>query len=239
MDFNKVKSQIKKISRTIELIEADGEITKLEVELLKDYIKRLYELTILEGESTGEPKPMTSKSKVEAEPYTNGTTSKKVDSPKPKVAKIVQEKVDLPEPPVSPVEVKEEIAEVIVEEKPSEKAPEIASKPQKAKKTVPSEIMALFEEKEAKELSEKLSKMAIKDIEKSMSINEKIFTINELFNGNSQEFKSCLAKVNQMTSYQEAIDYLSLEVATPYDWAEKEKRKKAIKFIHLVSRKFK
>lgn len=224
MDFNKVKTQINKITRTVEMIESDGQITKLEVDLLKDYIKKLYELTIIDSDiisSTSSNK--TSVAAAEVVKPQNGNAHR-------------EDKVKVDKPIASPPPVEETVAKV-------EKAPEKpVSQPEVAieeKPSVPDDILSLFQlEDDATELSEKLSKTAIQDIEKAMSINEKIFTINELFNGNSQEFRSCLSHLESLHSYQEAVDHLSHGPAQKYDWGEEEKRKKAQIFIQLVNRKF-
>lgn len=213
MDFDKIKAQLRKIDRTVDMIEADGQITRLEVDLLKDYIKKLYELTLTDGVVTSSS--ISEHSEKAAEVATSNGVSNEVQEAKSSpVAKSSKKDVAKPENPAPEPE------EVAIEEDISE------------------DILALFEEQEATQLSEKLSKMAISDIEKSMSINEKIFTINELFNGNSQEFRSCLEKLNGMSSYNEAVEYLSKDVAGTYEWTDKAKRKKALNFIQLVNRKF-
>ena len=219
MDFNRIKLQLKKITRTVDMIEADGQITKLEMDLLRDYIRKLYEYTNREVEQESQ----SSKSKGPAESSTPQSPGRSENGS----SKEIEPDTDKGK--------NKEVATV----SDSSKDLSADTEPSKSRtESIPQEILELFEEEEATELSEKLSKMAINDIEKSMSINEKIFTINELFDGNSQEFRACLSKLDQLNDYDRAVSYLSKDVAAKYEWADESKRKKALNFIQLVHRKF-
>jgi len=99
-------------------------------------------------------------------------------------------------------------------------------------------LTALFEEKKAKELSDKLGNLPIKDIFASMSINEKILTKTELFGGDDNLFKSTLAELNTLGSFEEAKSLLISGVASQYEWAEDSKHKKAVHFIQLIKRRY-
>lgn len=99
-------------------------------------------------------------------------------------------------------------------------------------------LSAVFAKKEATDLSDKLSLSPIKDLTKVMSINEKIFTVNELFSGNQGEFNSCLEKLNGFGNYEEAIAYLSKSIAPQFGWDDEGRLKKVEQFMILVQRRF-
>jgi len=100
-------------------------------------------------------------------------------------------------------------------------------------------LVELFADKEAVELSDKLKMLPITDLTKAMSINEKAFTINELFAGDSDLYTKTIHNLNIMGSYDEAKEFLIQGVAASNDWSAKSKVKKAIHFIELVQRRYK
>lgn len=93
----------------------------------------------------------------------------------------------------------------------------------------------LFDQNAKKELSDKLGETPIDDIKRSMGINERILTQNELFAGDNFEFENAIARLQNMNDFEAAKNYL-LQLAQRYDWASKEKFAKP--FIKLVRRKF-
>ena len=62
----------------------------------------------------------------------------------------------------------------------------------------------LFDNQTSKELSEKLGQAPIDDIKKSMGLNERILTQNELFAGDQFEFENAIARLQSMTNFEEA-----------------------------------
>ena len=87
------------------------------------------------------------------------------------------------------------------------------------------------------ELSDRLSRTPIDDLTRCMGINEKIFTMNELFGGDSSLFNNTMSDLNKLDSLDQAKDYLVEKVALEQGWADPGKIKKADKFIKLISRK--
>ena len=100
------------------------------------------------------------------------------------------------------------------------------------------EIDHLFQHQQAKELSEHLSELPIKDLTKSMGLNEKILTTNELFGKNTEAFNKALTTLNSCKNFEEAKNHLA-EYAKTFDWTKKSNKKKAQIFIKLVRRRFK
>ena len=211
MSLKKVKKKIDKIQRTIELL--DGNVSAIERDLLLVYIRDLYEEVLdLNDES---PSHISS-------PSVQVPTTKQEVTPEPR---------PIPEKKVDPVEVKEEVHQT---EAPKE---EVVSEDQN-KEVVNEDLLKLFEVKEAEELGDKLSKLPIKNLSKAMSINERIFTINELFGGDHELFTHTIDHLNGLGNYDEAVDYLTKGVAAEHDWQDPQHLKKAEQFIHLVQRRF-
>ena len=93
---------------------------------------------------------------------------------------------------------------------------------------------ALFEEKSGRELSDKLGELPIDDLKKGMSLNERIIFLNELFDGNINEFENALQSLNAASGFEDAKNLLVI-LATRFDWSTKEKQAKT--FIKLVKRR--
>ena len=92
----------------------------------------------------------------------------------------------------------------------------------------------LFEEKSGRELSDKLGEMPIDDLKKGMSLNERIIFLNELFDGNINEFENALHSLNIAAGFEGAKKLLVI-LATRFDWSTKERQAKT--FIKLVKRR--
>lgn len=100
------------------------------------------------------------------------------------------------------------------------------------------DMLSLFEEVEISEVSERLSMTPVSDLTKAMGINEKIFTVRELFDKDQTLFKNTMAHLNTCADFSEAKKYLMAGVATDLGWDDPAKSKKAINFIRLVQRRF-
>ena len=100
------------------------------------------------------------------------------------------------------------------------------------------ELDQLFSLETGTEISDKLSTTAIKDINKAMSINERIFTIKELFGGSQENFDKTISSLNEFNTYDDAKKYLSNQVVSENNWLDPEKNKKVKKFLKLISRKY-
>ena len=211
MDINKFELILKKINTLKQNIELSGEdISELEVELLKNYIKKLYE-------------SIADKDFDESTPVIQQVEEKVVEE------KVVEEVII--EETVTEQETSEVSQEIEVDESPS-------SNGESAVRTNDEDIAALFVSSTASELSEKLSAMPINDMKKAMGINERIFTINEMFGGDRDLFNDTMDKLNSFSSFDEAKDFLLEHVARKYEWNRPENHKKVKQFIKLVQRRY-
>ena len=250
MDLRQAKKILDKINRLYDTMTMDDDAPDVfEKDLMLSYIRQLY-AAIGEGEEVlPEPPPPARAStavtppaveKMEATP----TPPVSEPAPEPDPEPEQEEEIIIPEMTVEP----EPAAEVapppppapepiikqtppVVEEKLEEPRPSAAQTTE--------EHESLFEQKEASELSEKLSQRPIKDIFKAMSINERVFTLNELFNGDKSAFDLALDRLNGFSHFEEAKVYLTYEVAGRFDWLHPSKQKKAKNFIKLVRRRYK
>lgn len=247
MDLKKAKILLEKIASLHKSMSTDpANISAIEKDLMMNYVRQLYEAYLHDG-------PAAKATEVEAPSVEIIKTTRR--APKKTVAKKA--------PPVLEVPQIEEEEVEIVTPKPKYKAPRVIDLPDSLKeitepipapkpKSTPTpkptppkaaasgspDLEELFEVKEAKELSEKLSALPIKDLRKAMGLNEKIFTINELFGGDQAAYDAAIATLNGVKDFTQAKSYLVENVAGKYDWMNKGKKKKAMNFIKLVKRRY-
>lgn len=208
MNIKDSNRHFEKLSSFYQQISADGHINKIELELLKSYTLKFYE-SILEGNG--------SKSKLEPiEPIA------RVETPVATINPISTPSAPIAEP-------------AIAEQAPAEALMESSND---APKTQSKDIEELFSLEKGTEISDKLSTTGIKDINKAMSINERIFTIKELFGGSQEKFDKTISSLNEFNTYDDAKNYLSENIITDNNWLDPEKTKKVKKFLKLISRKY-
>ena len=229
MDFNKTSKLLKKFKGLHNTLRDSGqEPSGIEKDLLMSYLKELYEQVVTIGNNPPErlaPQPKVTETITAS---SNGHTQN-YEPPKPvfEAAPIAApqgvEKIENPEPiQASPAVAAAHVKEVI------EQAPIAASGP----------LVKLFADKSVNELSDRLNQLPISDINRAMGINEKVLTINELFNGNQELFSKTILKLNSFTEFDEAKNYLIGGVASDLNWAADNKVKKADKFIQLLRRRY-
>ncbi len=242
MDINRIERRVKKINAVLEAFKEDNRISAIEKDLLLGYVRELYDL-IRESDADSFDVAKTApvvETRVAAEPT--------VSAPKVEAVKVVEP------PKVEPVMPKEEIIEPIQHTTPPPPPVEIPKIEVKAqpepsvvtpaeavvshKITYSEELEAIFKMDEITDLSAKLSMSKIDDISKAIGINERIFTINELFGGNGQLFTTIIDNLNACHSFEQAKALLIKEVAIPQQWEKEDKVRKAQQFVKHVRRKF-
>jgi hypothetical protein len=250
MNLKQAEIILEKISRLYKSMKLDERnIDAFEQDLMLSYIRQLYE-------SFSPDKPVSKRIKPVLPPVdTEEDVIINVPKPTaPKVPKVMEtpKAVEKPEvvdkPKVTPTPKAPEPPKVVETPKPTPtpspsiattQQPEPEPKPMRAAVGLsPEDRAVLFEFKQATELSEKLSMAPIRDLTKAMGLNEKIFTINELFGGDSKLFDETIKKLNTFSTFDRAADYLASGVAYTQQWTERDKKKKALSFIHLVKRRY-
>jgi hypothetical protein len=85
-------------------------------------------------------------------------------------------------------------------------------------------------------LAESQTNKPIQSLKESISINQRYGFINELFNGENQDYHATIKKLDEFAEADDAKNYLLKEVAVRYDWAKKEEH--VNKLLKLIDRKF-
>ena len=226
-----------KINALYNSISADEKnISTIEQDLMKSYARQFYD-ALLSGPGAAPKQDTATVEIIKTAPK----VSLRKQAPPPKA----EEAAKAPElTPVRPAPAPEKEAP-----RPKKEAP--APTPVVTKPAAPSPIPVplpntkvsagledLFSFGSAKELSEKLRQLPITDIKKAMGLNERIFTVNELFGGKQAAFDETLNALNELKSFEEAKQYLMQNAATQFDWASKTRKNKAKTFIKLVKRRY-
>jgi len=97
----------------------------------------------------------------------------------------------------------------------------------------------LFEEKQAKELADKLAEAPIADLKKAIPLNDRLRYTSELFAGDGKAFEDALAGLNSFSNFEEARDYIVQYCAVYYTWTDKKRLDTAKAFVKLVRRRYK
>lgn len=233
MDTQSFNKKLNKISALADNGNADGHFSSLERDLLLSYIRELYEIVIDEKPNV-----------IKSFPNTPLQIQKEEVVPAKIQEPVVQEHAEAPVPVINKVEPKPEpVAILPIIEKPevvkaTSEAKAAAINPIPTVKHNPDALAEMFAEEKINDLSDKLASSPVKDLTKSMGINERIFTQQELFGNNQQIFNETLQRLNNCQDFGEAKQYLVENVVSTYDWTNENKVKKASTFIKFVKRKF-
>ncbi len=235
MNIKQANIILEKINRLYKSMTLDpSNIDDFEQELMLSYIRQLH-LAFSTDEKPKKKKSKTSLPPIVNFPKVEPKSDPKIEPiPEPKVIK----KEEKPAPPPEPKPIEKKLEQPPAVSKPSSAPSPEPETSNPAAGLSKEEFNELFDQKEAKELSEKLGEMPIKDLTKAMGLNEKIFTINELFGGDGKAFDTALKTLNTFNSFDQAKSYLSENIAGQYDWIERSRKKKAINLIKLIRRRY-
>ena len=220
MDLKKSKVILKKINALHESAEAfDGKLSAIERDLLLHYVRDLYES--LQGEPSGKQRKAKKKKadrEVQEQPILAKTLEPVVQEPAREVSQA---------PP--DLDSKEEVKQV---------KPENGVSEEKTDSLIPADVEELFSESTEQKPGSRFENLPISDISKSMGINDRILTINDLFRGDQHAFNECIRHLNGLSSFDAAKSYLANEVAVRNEWQQPLRRNKAQSFIRLVKRRY-
>ncbi len=227
-----------------------NELSRLEKDLMKSYIIQLYDAVTSEEIPVQEEKLRHKDLSpihivTPSPPAVQLPEVPKYELPKPIVHEIVTPKVkDIPLEIKIPVQ---EPVEVITKPEPTPvhipiaeiiKEAVLVEKPQPSVIDVSEGLSKLFELPNVEEMSGRFSHIAIANIESVLGLNERIFTLNELFGGNRSLFETTCADLNDLGSFTEAREMLLQGPARQFNWADPERIKMAEHFIRIVSRRY-
>ncbi len=225
-----------------------SELSRLEKDLMKSYIIQLYDAVNAEETPmrTEKPKqaemPVAKFQKAEVPPvYTP-------DPPKPEPEKPVFHEPVAPKIQDIPMEIKMPVQEPVIVLPKFEPVDIPVAEPVKEVLHVhkvlstpldfSDELAKLFELPKVEEMSGRFSHIPIENIETALGLNERIFTLNELFGGNRDVFDSTCTQLNTLNSFSEAKFLLLNGPARQYKWSDQERVKMAEHFIRIVARRY-
>lgn len=235
MNIEKTNLVIKKINRLYELINNIGEASHTEKDLLKAYILDLYEAVVLfkEEESIEDL--------AEAEMLEELKKKKKTEK---KIKKQIKKREEEEEEEEDFEEDTDDDEYIDGQDSDSDEEPDDTVEPvqedkeSKQENYIDPDMKELFSFSSSAELSDKLANSPIKDLTKAMGINEKIFTVNELFGNDQAELDNILLALNGLDNFEEAKSLLARSVAVKHNWTDSDNFKKAKNFIRLVRRRY-
>ena len=233
MDLLKTKIFLDKLNREYARMSKDPEnVVRLDIDIMLAYVRDLYDALLSNAENTGSglSKPASVKETVHEPPAP--VAAQPPASAKPAAAEPEDKPAPAPPPPpvvVEPVKSEEPLPTV------TPKAP--AASPVSFP-AIPPEAEALFEHKEATELSEKLSNQPIPDLLKAIGLNDKLLLTRELFGDDNKAFENSIGVLNGFDSMDQAKKYLLEHCVMRYRWTDKKRLETAKKFIKLVRRRY-
>ena len=240
MNFKKVEKAARKINQLLDNMRDEDTVSKIEKDLLLSYIRDMYEKVIAYDESQSKANKSSDSAKIETNKFVAHEPKPVEQTPPPvEIADVVRQEIkETAQHTQSTNEpIAAEINTPIVEE--------IITTPNAVKEdsstintNVSPELAALFESEVISELSDKLSRSPISDLTKCMGINERIFTVNELFGGDTTTFNTTMQELDKLNSLEQARDYLVNSIAVEQNWGSDSKLKKASNFIKLISRRY-
>lgn len=237
MDINRIERRVKKINAVLEAFKEDNRISAIEKDLLLGYVRELYDLIRESDADSFDVTAAAPSPEVKAAPEVAPTVVK------PEVVKSVEVPVHQTVAPKEEVVIEVQAAPIPKKEEVVVEVPKAVEPPQPQpeatqKQNYSEELEAIFKMDEITDLSAKLSMSKIDDISKAIGINERIFTINELFGGNGTLFTNIINQLNACRDFDQAKALLIAEVAIPQQWEKEDKVRKAQQFVKHVRRKF-
>ncbi len=217
MDLKRAGILLEKINKLYDSMRvAPDDISAVEADLMRDYVRRLYDALLDDApgsSATETPDPV--------------EVIRPTSRPKKKAAPAAPEPETDAEAPAS-----------VAEKQTSRSQAHPPAETSRMSSPTPEddEVEVLFEKPPARELAEKLQELPIQDLRRAMGLNERIFTINELFGGDQNAFDETVDRLNRFASFEQAKAYLIQEVAVPFGWTDPKKKEIAKNFIRLVRR---
>jgi len=243
MDLLKTKIYLDKLNREFARLSKDPDnIGRIDVDIVASYVRQLYDAVLSDATAAtpaGRPETAapTRRPAAPRPPQMEAPAPRPaIPMPPPPPPMVVPEPVREPPPPTAAQPPR------VMEEKPAPAAPSEPEVVYIKTPTVPAfsaEAEALFEEKQARELSEKLSELPIADLKKAIALNDRLLLTRELFAGDGQAFDAALTALNGYTQFADAKTYLLDHCVVRQGWLDKKRVETAKNFIKLVRRRYK
>ncbi|MFZ6050586.1 hypothetical protein [Halocola ammonii] len=200
-------------------------------------------IDVIEELTAGEEDDFADESKDESTASTE-TNEVQEETVEEESEKDVQETVESEEETVAEEEQPEEVEEEVAkDEEPSEEAPEeveeeVAEEEQELpevkiepeSESEPAPMEEQIEEKlsspatrsteQPETLADRLKMTPLADLKKAIGLNQKFQFINELFEGDADEYADSIEKLNSADNMESAIKYFEKDLAAKNDWEE-------------------
>jgi len=227
MDLRQAKILLDKINSLYRSIDMDnGQIAPIERDLMLNYLRQLYELFLSgDAEKREEAKTAMRENRPPAPPKAESDTGgpRLEDPPRQESAPPRRDPAPQPEPKPRAEPRQPASSGSSPEDRPNDDRWQL--------------INQLFDAKPAMELSEKLSEQPIQDLSRSMSINDRLLYMNELFGRDMNALEETLRTLNRYERLEDAKG-LIITLADQYNWTEEEKIDTARSFIKLIRRRY-
>ncbi|MBK9337773.1 MAG: hypothetical protein IPM98_14940 [Lewinellaceae bacterium] len=235
MDLQKTKIFLDKINREYGRMSKDPDnIMRIDVDIMLSYVRDLYDAVLSEA-SGAAPAPRREAAPPTPPPASAAPAAVAVAAP-PAIAEPAPppEEKPAPAPPPPPV-----LSEAIKASEPLPiLKPQAPAAPAPSFPAAPPDAEALFEQKQAVELSEKLSELPIPDLRKAIGLNDKLLLTRELFGEDNAALEKTVETLNGFSSMEQAKAYLLDHCVMRYRWTDKKRLEVAKKFIKLVRRRY-
>jgi len=240
MDLKEARILLKKINSLFESIDYEGsKVSEIERELMMNYLNQMHTLfqdnkdtpALSQPAPTSKPeaRSLSQEQPVEQqEPPQQKAPAPKTESPSIK-KRLIQDY-----PPPRP---RREEPEVRSEEQPVRREATPSPTEHAQEKSAPVSVEKLFEVRQATDLSEKLSESPLNDLNRALSINDRLLYMNELFGRDMENLNQSLHVLNNYSSMQEAKQFLT-NIAEQHDWSNEDRIDIAKSFIKLVRRRY-
>lgn len=235
--LSEAKILLQKIQSLIDNLNTSNPISAIETDLIKDHLRRIYDITLnlkieKEEQVSNEKQEKDMNPEIESHAIPPETNNKK---------EIIEDETPLEET-------------VVIENTPMEEIPNIISrKPQsilhfeetplpaenKIEEGTKQESKNFLNEKLASEketLADKIKPKKTNDLRTSIDLNAKFFFIKELFKNDALAYEKAIRFLNGLTSMQDAEVYINKELAINYNWQNKDAA--LHKFLEAIKIKF-
>ena len=239
MKSSKINELLGKINRTIEN-SAFPEVSKIELDLLKQHVRNLYdEIDTVTANTSAKPEATeTTKQDTEKEfikkPIMRANDNMFLNEQQPAAGKVAEflKRAMVVTPEEKPIEQKQ-----VTEEKPIVKA---------AKKETPVVAASINESiKSTGTLNEKLKtsstaemhkKLASKPLKELIDLNKRFVLLSELFKDNTEAYSAAIAHIDTLPDFESAQTFIKDQLVANYYWDETKQSTRM--FVKLVKMKF-
>lgn len=260
--ITKLEVLLDKLQVLLAQAKEDGQIEKLESDLLLKYIGQMQ--TLLQDAPIAQQEIKSTPPKVDTPVIKEIEKPAEVIAPVPPV---VEQIIETPVEVIPPVEEKTEVVppvveakieEPVMEEKPVIETPPVVQKEPDPKPVAPpvekviKKPLVADEEEEDEEvasgllgklagqgnkktLADKIISTKAKDLKSVIDLNEKLWLIKNLFNQDKEAYEQHIKVLNGMTQYADAEKYVQQELAKKYNWKSDEEVER---FLDVVRLKF-